>query len=348
MNIEIVFRLVGMAAFGFVGWMLGYFTFGQAQLIPITVGGAIFGGLATPYFTTRPARWIGREIRRASPHTLLSAAIGLAISLIFSALLALPLSQLPGLYGGILPAALTVLLACFGIWLMVMRGEEVLELFGFHGLRGKGSPARNGKVIVDTSAIIDGRITDITRAGFISSQLLIPEFILAELQHIADSSDALKRNRGRRGLETLNRLQKEAHVPMQILDIDVEGVEEVDAKLVKLATRLSCPIITNDFNLNRVAQLQGVQVLNINELANAVKPAVLPGEEMEIRIVQEGKEHDQGVGFLDDGTMVVVENGRRHLESNIEVVIARVLQTAAGRMIFAHVKNGEFYEKGNG
>jgi uncharacterized protein YacL len=199
-----------------------------------------------------------------------------------------------------------------------------------HGL-APGDP----RIVVDTSAIIDGRIAEIVESGFIYGTLVIPRFVLDELQHIADSSDALRRNRGRRGLEILNRMQKEPATPVEIVEDDIAGVTEVDAKLVALARSLSRVILTNDFNLNRVAELQGVRVMNINSLANAVKPAVLPGEELRVRVIQEGKEAGQGVGFLDDGTMIVVEGGARHLERDLDVTVTRVLQTVAGRMIFA-------------
>jgi len=168
---------------------------------------------------------------------------------------------------------------------------------------------------------------------------VIPRFVLNELQHIADSPDVLRRNRGRRGLDMLNKLQKESRVPIRITDMDVSDIREVDGKLVRLSKDLDCPIITNDYNLNRVAELQGVKVLNINELANAVKAVVLPGETITVQIIQEGKELGQGVGYLDDGTMVVVEDGRRHLEQTVEVNVTRVLQTVAGRMIFAQLTN---------
>ncbi len=215
---------------------------------------------------------------------------------------------------------------------------------GQSGTSNSGGDARfqmDKYLLVDTSAIIDGRIADISKAGFVDGILLVPRFVLQELQYIADSPDALRRARGRRGLDMLNRLQKEAVVPLQISEVDAEDVTGVDSKLVKVARMYHCPIITNDFNLNRVAELQGVKVLNINELANAVKPVVLPGEEMHVLVVQEGKELGQGVAYLDDGTMVVVENGRKFLNNNVDVVVTRVLQTVAGRMIFAQMKNGK-------
>jgi uncharacterized protein YacL len=191
---------------------------------------------------------------------------------------------------------------------------------------------------VDTSTLIDGRIADISQAGFIPGSLIIPRFVLDELQHIADTYDAMRRNRGRRGLEILTRLQQESTTPLEISDLDAGDITDVDSKLVKLAKSLGGAIITNDFNLNQVAKIQGVRVLNVNELANAVRPVVLPGEEMQVSIIQEGKEFGQGLGFLDDGTMIVVENGLRYINSSITVAVTRVLQTAAGRMIFAHPK----------
>jgi uncharacterized protein YacL len=190
-------------------------------------------------------------------------------------------------------------------------------------------------ILVDTSVIIDGRVADIARTGFLPGALLIPRFVLNELQYIADSPDGLRRARGRRGMEVLTELQKEPAVSIRISDIDVEGVREVDDKLVILARQLRCPILTNDYNLNRVAELQGVPILNINELANAVKSVVLPGETLSVQVIQEGKEQGQGVGYMDDGTMVVVENGNRFIGQTRDVNVTKVLQTAAGRMIFA-------------
>jgi len=289
-----------------------------------------------------PFNWGRRQLQHIPAYVFPAAIIGLVIALLISVLLAVPLSMLPGLWGKITPTAVSLFLCFVAISIMVTRGREFFRMFGLSfpervGGIGKVVP-RNGQVIVDTSAIIDGRIADISQAGFIPGSLIIPRFVLDELQHIADSYDAVRRNRGRRGLEMLTKLQKESNIPVNISEMDVKDVKDVDSKLVKLAKIFGCAIVTNDFNLNRVAELQGVQVLNVNELANAVRPVVLPGEEMEVRIIQEGKESGQGVGFLDDGTMIVVEGGRRHINSRIEVVVTRVLQTAAGRMIFAHPK----------
>jgi uncharacterized protein YacL len=199
--------------------------------------------------------------------------------------------------------------------------------------------------LLDTSVIIDGRIADIARTGFLTGTLLIPRFVLNELQYIADSADNLRRQRGRRGMEVLSQLQRDTMVPVRISDIDVEGVREVDDKLVVLARQLKCPILTNDYNLNRVAELQGVIVLNVNELANAVKSVLLPGESLSVSIIQEGREANQGVGYLDDGTMVVIENARRFIGKEVEVSVTSVLQTTAGRMIFSEIKNGGVLRK---
>ncbi|HAS74941.1 MAG TPA: PIN domain nuclease [Clostridiales bacterium UBA8960] len=193
--------------------------------------------------------------------------------------------------------------------------------------------------ILDTSVIIDGRIADICKTGFIEGEIIIPEFVLGELRHIADSSDALKRNRGRRGLDILKIIQKDLPIVVRIVDYDFEDVAEVDVKLIKLAQKMNGCIVTNDYNLNKVASLQDILILNINELANAVKPVVLPGEEMQVQIIKEGKESNQGVSYLDDGTMIVVEDGRKFINENIQVIVTSVLQTAAGRMIFAKSKN---------
>ncbi|WP_440897222.1 PIN/TRAM domain-containing protein [Amphibacillus sp. Q70] len=192
--------------------------------------------------------------------------------------------------------------------------------------------------ILDTSVIIDGRIADICQTHFLEGTIIIPHFVLEELQHIADSSDALKRNRGRRGLDILNRLQKDIPEKVEMYEGNFEDIQEVDSKLVKLAKVMNGIVVTNDFNLNKVCEFQNVQVLNINDLANAVKPVVLPGEQLKVQVIKDGKEHDQGVAYLDDGTMIVVEEGRNYIGEAIDVIITSVLQTSAGRMIFAKPK----------
>jgi uncharacterized protein YacL len=238
-----------------------------------------------------------------------------------------------------MPLLASVIFGLLGMGIMIMRADDLLAISSSTIGRTKQGRPEDHVVLLDTSVIIDGRIADISQTGFIERTLLVPKFILDELQYIADSSDALRRKRGRRGLDILNRLQQDSEVPIRITDMDVEGLRDADGKLVRLAKTLRCPIITNDYNLNRVAQLQGIRVLNINELANAVKTAVLHGETLKVRIIQEGTEPNQGVGYLDDGTMVVVEDGRRHIDHSLDVTVTKVLQTAQGRMIFAQPQN---------
>lgn len=357
MRIELIARIIGALIIGFLGWQLGFSLSSQTQpaylysivrllgdsvasILPYALAGvgALLGLLFTPHLTTRPFFWIRSKIGQVPLQTLIAGLMGLIIALIISALLALPLSLLPNPLGGILPFVSAVLLSYLGVMVMVTREKEIFAMLGLRlGKDRVGRRERDEVVLLDTSVIIDGRIADISQTGFIHGSIVIPRFVLNELQHIADSPDALRRNRGRRGLDMLNRLQKESHAPIRIIDKDVSDVREVDNKLVRLAKELDCPIITNDYNLNRVAELQGVKVLNINELANAVKAVFLPGETITVHIIQEGKELGQGVGYLDDGTMVVVEDGRRHIDETIEVNVTRVLQTVAGRMIFAQL-----------
>lgn len=338
------------------------------------VGIALLIGLIimafTPVIIIAPYHWIREQIRKAEVSDLVAGVIGLVVGLLIAALLAIPLAQLTFAdLGRWAPTAIAILCAWLGVTVAVLRKNDFTRLasMAFAGragrravrddadeheeterdsgngrlrdrFTGRGSKRTSDRILLDTSAIIDGRIADISQTGFITGVLVAPRFVLEELQHIADSADSMRRNRGRRGLEVLQRLQKDSNVPVEISDADPTEVAEVDAKLVKLARQWRCAIITNDFNLNRVAELQGVKVLNINELAHAVKPILLPGEEMAVKIMQEGKEPGQGVGYLDDGTMIVVENGKSYLQSTIEVTVTRVLQTVAGRMIFAHPK----------
>ncbi len=353
---------------------------GWEWIIAIAITGGIIAFIITPYITVVPFLWVRDRIRGAAASDLVAAAIGLTIGLIISALLAIPLANLPDNWGKVLPFVGAVLFGYLGVAVAVLRKSDIAHLLHEalvrrrrerdrdderekdhdrdHDRRDRerrkerdreNEPVTQGtqvqiqpvtQILLDTSTIIDGRIADISQTGFISGVLVVPRFVLNELQHIADSADTMRRNRGRRGLEILNRLQKDATVPIDIIDDDIEGIADVDGKLVKMARNLHCPIITNDFNLNRVAELQGVKVLNINELANAIKPVLLPGEDIHIKIMQDGKELGQGVGYLDDGTMIVVENGRQFMSTTIEVTVTRVLQTVAGRMIFAHPKQG--------
>ncbi len=356
MSVEFILRLIGMVIFSIVGVYLGVRT-GQAanltgggvrftvEQYAFTFGlvGALVGLILTPIITIRPIKALRNTLGKLSSHSLFAAILGLITGLVIAALLAFPLSLLPGVFGDVMPFVGVVLLAYFGIAIFVARQTDLFNLF--NALRGRSTPAQadpksdkfgEGRtILLDTSVIIDGRIADIARTGFLPGSLLIPRFVLNELQYIADSPDSLRRQRGRRGMEVLSQLQKEPAIPVRLSDIDVEGVREVDDKLTILARQLKCPILTNDYNLNRIAELQGVTILNVNELANAVKSVLLPGENLGVRVIQEGKESGQGVGYMDDGTMVVIENGREFLNREIMVVVTKVLQTAAGRMIFA-------------
>ena len=349
MSTEFIFRLIGMVVLAVLGGIWGASLgdqIGEPPVLYATVVGLISGlaGLIlTPYITTRPVGYFRRIFLRASAEMLLAGLTGLVVGLAIAALLTFPLSLLPDPFGKVLPFVGVVVFGYFGIVIFVARQSDLFSVIRHipgrlaSGGEIPGEPATTRTILLDTSVIIDGRIADIARTGFLVGSLLIPRFVLNELQYIADSSDSLRRQRGRRGMEVLSQLQKDTTIPVRISDIDVEGVREVDDKLVVLARQLRCPILTNDYNLNRVADLQGVIVLNVNELANAVKQVFLPGESLEVLIIQEGKESGQGVGYLDDGTMVVVEDGRAYMERQMPVIVTKVLQTTAGRMIFGRL-----------
>jgi uncharacterized protein YacL len=350
MSTEFILRIVGMVVLGVIGGLWGFQfggnNFGESLRYALIIGliASLAGLVLTPYVTTRPARVIRGRLSRLSAETLFAGLTGLVVGLLTAALLAFPLSLLPEPLGEILPFVGVLVFSWLGVSLFVMRQGDIMGLFGTLSGRGgeSGSSSSwtnlNRTILLDTSVIIDGRVADIAKTGFLPGTLLIPRFVLNELQYIADSPDGLRRQRGRRGMEVLAELQKLPNILVRISDINAEGVREVDDKLVVLARQLRCPILTNDYNLNRVAELQGVTILNINELANAVKSVVLPSERMNLNIFQEGKEFGQGVGYMDDGTMVVVENGHDYIGEYKDVVVTKVLQTAAGRMIFARVE----------
>jgi uncharacterized protein YacL len=341
-------RLLGAALGGVVGLGLAASArvFSESPsggwlLVAWVVAWVVVGFAILPYLTVVPAGWLLRQIEQLSTAEFVTAVVGLLLGLLMGLLLGLPLSAFPDPLGTWLPLGVSLFLGLGMVGLTVAKRDDLILAAEAIGIVRRPPPEQTGlragdpRIVVDTSAIIDGRIAEIVESGFIYGTLVVPKFVLEELQHIADSSDTLRRNRGRRGLEILNRMQKESTTPVEILDEDVPEIAEVDAKLVALARARSKAILTNDFNLNRVAELQGVRVLNINSLANAVKPAVLPGEELRVRVIQEGKEPGQGVGFLDDGTMIVVEGGIRYIDKDLDVAVTRVLQTVAGRMIFA-------------
>ncbi|HET7030447.1 MAG TPA: PIN domain-containing protein [Candidatus Limnocylindrales bacterium] len=342
-------RLLGAALGGLVGLTIAASTRlfaespnGAILLAAWVVAWIVVGFAVLPYLTVVPAIWLVREIEQLSTAEFVTAVAGLLLGLLMGLLLSLPLLAFPPPFGTWLPIGVSLFLGLGMLGLTVAKREDLLLAAQAIGLFRRAAPdsassAASGDphIVVDTSAIIDGRIKDIVESGFIYGTLVVPKFVLEELQHIADSSDTLRRNRGRRGLDILAQMQKESPTPIEIVDEPLPEITEVDAKLVALARARSKAILTNDYNLNRVAELQGVRVLNVNSLANAVKPAVLPGEELRVRVIQEGKEAGQGVGFLDDGTMIVVEGGVRYIDKDLDVSVTRVLQTVAGRMIFA-------------
>jgi uncharacterized protein YacL len=276
-------------------------------------------------------------IKKAPLKVIFGGTFGLFLGLVIAQLLGYAFS---GLQNSTIRISISVILSCvFGYIGLVLGGKKVEEFkWPGWGFFAKGSQKKDGGKILDTSVIIDGRVADICETDFLEGPLIIPQFILQELQHIADSADSLKRARGRRGLDILNRMQKGDTVEVRVVDDDYPDIKEVDAKLIALAREMNAKVVTNDFNLNKVAQLQGVLVLNINQLANALKPMVLPGEVLHLQIMREGKEQGQGVAYLDDGTMVVVENASRHLGQKVEASVTSILQTTAGRMIFSTLK----------
>ena len=364
-------RVLGAVGFGGLGWWVslnielssmdgwggrdgGFLPWG----LVFAASGIIIGGAVIPFLITGPGRGVAKYISEMPGATLIAAVVGLVVGLIVASLVSIPFYSASGAVGIAAPVVISVALGWGGIWLGIQRERDIRAILPGLDVQDQPvvsipaeddfipglEPLPNGSlkqakiastILVDTSAIIDGRIADLTVTGFINGSLVVPRFVLDELRHIADSSDSLRRNRGRRGLEVLGRLRKDPSVPLQVMDVGVDNGVEVDARLVELARGMKSSILTTDYNLNRVAEIQGVKVLNVNELANAVKSIVLPGETLRVDIVQEGKEAGQGVAYLDDGTMVVVENGRRYINSSHEVQVTRVLQTAAGRIIFA-------------
>ncbi len=304
----------------------------------ISAGVAFIIAIAIIFFEIR--------IQRASLRTLIGAAIGSILGIIGAYLIGTLIShqESPAVAPSakaFLTLSLAFLMAYIGLMVGAAKGDY-LELSALGGIFRDKNTRRDYKIL-DTSVIIDGRIADIAETGFLSGTIIITQFVLRELQQVADSPDSSKRQRGRRGLDMLNRLQGNSALDIQVIDTDFPAVKEVDLKLLELSKQLEAVVVTNDFNLNKVAQLHGVSVLNINELANALKPVVLPGEAMRVFILKEGKEYNQGVAYLDDGTMVVVDNARRMIGKNADIAVTSVLQTTAGKMIF-----GRLWEEDNG
>lgn len=346
---------LGVTLFLFIERVTDFLPTGKFAQILFSVGfgliGAVVFYLITPVFiksTSKLALKIEKEFSELNIGDILAGLLGLIIGLILAYFISGIVQNIP--FVGIpLSALIYIFLGYIGLIVSSKRRDDILNFFAStkiainknreHHEKNIGAKEQHGSPkVLDTSVIIDGRIADIANTGFIEGRFIVPNFVLEELRHIADSSDDLKRTKGRRGLDILNTMQQEKTVDFEISTVDFADIKEVDMKLLKLAETVNGVVLTNDFNLNKVAQFQGVKVLNINELANAVKPILLPGEELEISIIKEGKESNQGVAYLDDGTMIVVEGGKKLVGQTKMVVVTSVLQTAAGRMIFARPK----------
>ena len=339
---------------------MGFFKLTLASMLCILVGallGGFIGFILSSFLIQQLKRfnvWVETQFNKMPIHDVIAGACGLAIGLIIANLLSYSFAKIP-VVGDYIPVVFSIVLGYLGIHITIKKRKDIAGLFDGipktlreavkardkdkdkdKGAKQAAAAENKHYKLLDTSVIIDGRIADICETGFLEGTLLIPVFVLEELQHIADSADALKRVRGRRGLDILQKIRTESNkLKVEITNVDFDDVNEVDSKLVRLGQQVGGKIITNDFNLNKVAQLRGVEVLNINELSNAVKPVVIPGESMQVTVVKDGKEPGQGVAYLDDGTMIVVENGRRHINNTIDLEVTSALQTAAGRMIFA-------------
>ena len=325
---------------------MGIFGVAMTTVLSVLLGGVIGGiiGLLTAPFLIKHlllfSLWVENQLNKMPFHEVIAGAGGLAIGLVIANLLGSAFSQIP-IIGNYVPVIFSIIFGYLGINITIKKRNEISALFdSFNKNKEKQKDKKNNEQykILDTSVIIDGRIADILKTGFLEGVLFIPGFVLEELQKIADSSDTLKRKRGRRGLDVVKAMQDGLSQQVEIINTDYDDITEVDAKLVRLAKEIGGLVITNDFNLNKVAEIQGVGVLNINDLANAVKPVVLPGEDMLVFLAKEGKESGQAVAYLDDGTMIVVEGGKKYIGESVSVVVTSVLQTSAGRMIFARMK----------
>lgn len=319
-------------------------TASRLMLVGWIAAWGVVGFAIAPYVTVVPARWIMRAVTDMSTEEFLAAVAGLLLGLLMGLLLGLPLTNLPAPAGLLLPIGVSIVLALGMMGLMVAKRGDLRDALLEVGIIKRSTAVVDARgstpahlTYVDTSAIIDGRLVDVVASGFLAGRLIVPRFVLGELQHIADDSHQGRRNRGRRGMDVLSVLQKDHRIEIEMSSEDEPSVSTVDGKLVALALKREAAILTTDYNLNRVAQLQGVRVMNLNQLANALKPAFLPGEELRVKVIQEGKEPGQGVAFLDDGTMVVVEGAGEHIEGELDVTVTRILQTVAGRMIFAEM-----------
>jgi uncharacterized protein YacL len=320
----------------------GYIWYTVVGLLMLVVGSVMF--LLAPRLFELMVQMVSffeSTLQRQPLQDLLGGAIGLIIGLIIANLFGAPLSHIPWV-GPFIPVIASIFLGYLGWSVGLKKKDDLTGLFSYlklGGKQGRSDGSKSNYKILDTNVIIDGRIADICKTGFLDGTLIVPRFVLEELQHIADSSDLLRRNKGRRGLDILNQMRREHAGKIEIRDFDDVDKRDVDSSLIQIGKQLNCPVVTNDYNLNKVAELVGVRVLNINDLANAVKPLFLPGEEIEgVDVIRDGKEIGQGIAYLEDGTMIVIENGKRYIGQRINVVVTSVLQTSAGRMIFAKPK----------
>jgi uncharacterized protein YacL len=335
----LIIRVILILACSISGYFIAYYSVADSPYLYFeSIAGFIIGLLVALLVIK-----IEKDIRKLSLKIILGGVAGMIVGLLVALILGFGLNMVSKIRENqqVIPWIYLLLTGILG-YLGLVLGSKKVEEFSF---RGGDCKATSDFRILDTSVIIDGRIADICDSGFMEGELIVPRFVLNELQFVADSSDSMKRSRGRRGLDILNRMQKSSAINIEILEQDFTKIKGVDGKLVALAKKINAKLLTNDYNLNKVAELQGVRVLNVNELANAMKPVVLPGEQMVVKIIREGKELGQGVGYLDDGTMIIVDHAQKMLNMNVEVVVTSVLQTTAGRMIFSELK--EMAEKKN-
>ena len=351
MYIEFASRMIGMVVFALVGARLGVNaanTLGLPELgisFVFSLVGILFGLIMTPWITVRPLRALSHLIKEMPIEALFTTLFGLLIGLLVALLSAYPLSLLDQPWGTLLPILVLLLATYLLTTIFNVRSREVWlflnEWFSLGPKRTLLGAGSERQLILDTSVLIDGRIVDIAKTGFIGGTLVVPRFVISELHRVADSSDAQRRNRGRRGLTKLNELQREPGIAFKIVEEDIEEVPEVDDKVIALALRLNSPVVTIDFPMNQVAAAQGATVLNINALANAVRSAYIPGETFAIRVIQDGKEQGQGVGYLEDGTMVIVESGKDFMDRTIYVEVTKLINRETGRIIFAKPAEGK-------
>lgn len=356
LSLDLIVRLFGFSWMAYLGFWVGHSLSGPTPnsdqvlaTLLLTLAGGGLGLILAPRIIADPLRSLFRQARTIPLHEVVLITIGISIGGVLGALFTVPLAMLPAPYGNLLPGIVTAILVYFGAAIIYLRKREFVDLVNrwrqsrsqpnsppqsLHSESPSALPSRR-RYLLDTSAIIDGRIAAVVRTGFMEGSILIPSFVLTELQMLADSNDDLRRQKGRRGLELLNQMQQSSPLPIEIVSHDVPDSLRVDDKLIEMARQYHCPIITNDYNLNRVAGLQGVTVLSINQLSDALRPPVIQDQRLQVLIRNEGNTRQQGVGYLDDGTPVIVENARHLIGHTIEVVVTRIHQTQTGRLVFA-------------